>query len=318
VRWRPREIFWQSLAPYPAEEPLSFPLDRSRLEDIEIQWPDFYQWPPARNWVSDLAIGLKEFVPLQYLKIRQGLGVVNIQARYRGSVYALSIDYSDYLDRIDEDALRNCTLYFKMQYRATGYRVKASDAGKILPGGYINGHSEMYHYLPHIRVAAKRNRNRYDVYGRFGLDFAKDIRKKAVQLLKSQTDFRYTGDVKKVRYSNFLMETAQSKICIDLPSNSDFCFRLVDYLALGSCVIAPRHRTVMHVPLEDRKHIVYAKEDLSDFVSLCSYYLQHDAEREQIRLDAKLYFDRYLHRTQLAAYYLHAFLTRMEQNERRA
>jgi len=67
----------------------------------------------------------------------------------------------------------------------------------------------------------------------------------------------------------------------------------------------------MHVGLEDRKHLVYTGDDLSDLVPLRDYYLEHSAEREQISDNARKYFDSYLHREQLAAYYLNQCLTRL-------
>jgi hypothetical protein len=75
-------------------------------------------------------------------------------------------------------------------------------------------------------------------------------------------------------------------------------------LAVGACIIGPPHRTTMHVPLEDRRHLVYTKEDLSDLVDLCGYYLENRDERLALRAQSRLFFDRYLHREQLAAYYL--------------
>jgi hypothetical protein len=237
-----------------------------------------------------------------------------IQVLWRGKLFHVAIDYSDYLDRIDAQSLKRCSLYFKMQYRRQGYDSGAQDAVKIVPGGYVNGHPEIYHYLSHIRKAADRNEGGYDVFGRFGLDFAKEVRQKAVELLQGQRDFHYGGGLKKVRYSCSLLEAAGSKICIDLPSNSDFCFRLVDYFAVGACVISPRHRTEMHVGLEELKHIVYTKDDLSDLIPLCKYYLENSEEREEIGRNAREYFDRYLHREQMAAYYLHQCVTHLMEN----
>src|SRR5262249_18290776 len=126
----------------------------------------------------------------------------------------------------------------------------------------------------------------------------------AVQLLSNQSSFHYEGGLSKVRYSRFLREVARSKICIDLPGNGDFCFRLIDYLAVGTCVIGPRHRTLLHVPLVDRKHIVYTQDDLSDLIELCMFYLKNDEARENICQNSRLFFDQYLQRDQLAAYYL--------------
>ncbi len=100
---------------------------------------------------------------------------------------------------------------------------------------------------------------------------------------------------------------ARTKIGIDLPGNGDFCFRLIDYLSIGVCVIGPKPRTEFPVPLVDGEHIVYCKPDLSDLVPLCRRYLADDRERTRIARNARDYFDRYLHRDQLARYYLHRF-----------
>ena len=79
---------------------------------------------------------------------------------------------------------------------------------------------------------------------------------------------------------------------------------LMDYLGIGACVVAARHRTALHVPLEHRKHIVYVKDDLSGPVALCRYYLEHDRERAQIARNGREFFDQSLHRDRLARYCL--------------
>jgi spore maturation protein CgeB len=125
-----------------------------------------------------------------------------------------------------------------------------------------------------------------------------------VDLLQNQRRFHYEGSLQIVRHSQSLHESAQAKVCIDLPGNGDFCFRLIDYLGIGACVVAAPHGTLLHVPLEEGKHIVYAKEDLSDLVELCQYYLEHEEQRSAIARASRDFFDRYLHRDQLAGYYL--------------
>jgi hypothetical protein len=172
----------------------------------------------------------------------------------------------------------------------------------------VNASRDFYKHLGWLRALQDRSEPRFDVYGRFGAQFATETRRKAVGLLEKQTSFRYEGGLKTVRYSRFLKEAALSEVCIDLPGNGDFCFRLIDYLAVGACVIALRHRTTLPAPLLDREHIVYTKDDLSDLVDLCRYYLDHPQERKRIRAAGRSYFDRYLHREQLARYYLHEAL----------
>jgi hypothetical protein len=112
------------------------------------------------------------------------------------------------------------------------------------------------------------------------------------------------GGQTKVRYGSFLREVARSRICIDLPSYSPITFRLIDYLAIGCCVIGPPHQSRLHVPLEDRVHVVYCKPDYSDLEELCVHYLSHDVERRRLVEASRRFFDTYLRREQLAAYYL--------------
>jgi hypothetical protein len=39
-------------------------------------------------------------------------------------------------------------------------------------------------------------------------------------------------------YTQYLREIADSRVCIDLPGEGPFTYRLVEYLAIGSCIIA--------------------------------------------------------------------------------
>lgn len=312
--WRDllNEYKWKRSQDYSTTEKISFPLDPDKLKRVKVRWPNTYQWAGARNFVQDIEIGMKRFVEGERGDVPQPYkGVVLIQVFLDGICHDVAIDYSDYMQRIEADCLKNCALYFKMQYFSHGYDREKFDLDKIIPGGFVNGSSLIYKYLPHIRSKGNGHSPIYEVYGRFGLGFAKDIRKRAIQLLQDQKEFKYEGGLRKVRYSRSLLETAQSKICIDLPGNGDFCFRLTDYLAVGACIIGPRHRTILHVPLVDRKHIVYAKDDVSDLVSLCCYYLKNDTEREMIRQNSLEYFEKYLHREQLAAYYLYNCLKKL-------
>jgi spore maturation protein CgeB len=83
-------------------------------------------------------------------------------------------------------------------------------------------------------------------------------------------------------------------------------------MAIGSCVIAYPHKARLNVPLIDRKHIVYCKEDFSDLIDLCEYYLTHDDEREQIARNAREFFDLNLHKDNLVRYYLRTCLDRLK------
>ena len=273
--------------------------DPSILKNIKIRWPIAYDWPLAGKWVDFFITSLQKTVKIEFGNIEQSFGgVVVFEIDVNGKSWKTAIDYSDYTP-INEEAYDYCSLYFKMQYLDEGYGEK-----NIIPGGFVTNGDQIYTYLNQLRKMRDQRKFQYDVYGRFSLDFATDVRTAAVGYLSNQDRFSYEGGLKKVRYIRFLSEIAKSKVCIDLPGNGDFCFRLIDYLAVGACVIAKRHRTKFHIPLIDKKNIVYAKDDMSDLVDLCDYYVKNDDAREEVCLNSREFFDRHLHRDQLSRYYI--------------
>lgn len=282
-------------------------LSKKRLQNVSIRWTNKYEWNEAETWVDMLLLGFRNMVKVEIVDdIPQPYkGTVVFQTVIDGKIRNIAIGYSDYLP-IEEDCAKQCDLYFKMQYAKEGY-----DYANVVPGGFVPDGKRLYFHLSKLRKLRDQNQYLYDVYGRFGLDYAREIREKAVSILNAQKSFQFEGGMKKVSYHEFLNEVAQSKICIDLPGLGDFCFRLMNYLSIGTCVIAYPHRTILHVPLIDRKHIVYVKEDFSDLVELCEYYLENDDEREEIARNAREFFDLYLHKDHLVKYYLKTCLERL-------
>jgi hypothetical protein len=281
----------------------SWTFNTRELDKVNILWPTKYEWDEASGWVDPIRQGFCRYVHVESADIPQNYkGIALIQMLIHGKKHHFAIDYSDRPD-IDEGCARLCLRYFKMQFSCDGYALE-----NVIPGGFIPFKDAIYTYLPHVRALGDRKSYRYDVYGRFGLEFARDIRRKACSILASQNYFHWEGSLRVKRYGLSLWEIAHSKICIDLPGNGDFCFRLIDYMAVGTCVIAARHHTLLPVPLVDGVHIVYIKDDLSDLVDLCRFYLEQPDARETLCRNTRSYFDKYLHRDQLAAYYLHTCL----------
>jgi hypothetical protein len=169
----------------------------------------------------------------------------------------------------------------------------------------------VYRYLRVVRALRGRPRFACDVHGRFGLRFEVETRRRAFEILSGRSDFRYCGSLfryeggpEKVPYTRYLGEIARSKVCIDLPGKGPLCFRLADYLAVGACVVGPPPAAQLHVPLVDGEHFVSCEADLSNLGDVCARLVREGRERERIARNARDYFDRYLHRRQLAAYYL--------------
>ena len=275
-------------------------IEPKELSNIEIRYPQKkYIWYGARICLDLLLFEFKYRVPVRFIDLPQSYqGIVWFQLVKNGRVHDITVDYSDY-PQVNTEAVAHSTVYFKMQYASEGY-----EFGNVIPGGYVTDSLRLYLHIRRMQQLRDQKKFEFDVYGRFGVDFATDIRERAIGILNTQNCFRFEGGLKKVRFAAFLREVARSKIVIDLPGNGAFCHRLVNYLALGACVVAYPHDSVMHVPLENHKHLVYCQKDFSDLVETCEYYLTHADEREAICSQSRSYFEANLHHANLANYYL--------------
>lgn len=286
----------------------SWPLDARWLGSTHVVWPSRYQWPLMGKWVEPLRRGFARFVDVVVEDFPQPFeGVVLLRVVTAHGSWTVAIDCFDKAT-LNERCAASADVYFKMQYQQEGYRWS-----HVLPGGYGPADYRVHRFLPRLRALADRA-PLYDVYGRFGLQFASAIRRDAIGRLRESGDVRYEGGAGIVRYSRFLREVARAKVCINLPGNGDLCFRLIDYLAVGACVIGPPLKNSLHVPLEDGVHVVYTKDDLSDLVPLCRRYVEDAAARETIRSNARRLFDNYLASDQLAAYYLYCCEERLRRS----
>jgi hypothetical protein len=297
------EALWR-LHPTPApEHALTWAVPNDVRERVVVHWPARYQWPLFQRFGAYLLPAFRQCLDVEISEIPQPYpGIILTRFVLGGTAHEIAFDVSDY-PVLNEECVRRCRLYFKFQYRREGYALP-----HVLPGGYNPGHSLLYRFLPFLRTIRNRRMYKYEVYGRFSPEFGKDVRAHAIALLSRAQQFRFEGGLRTVRYSRFLRDVARSKICIDLPGVGPFCQRLIDYLAVGACVVALRHPTALHVPLQDGVQIVYATEDGSDLVELCAYYLERAELRERVGQAAMKFFDRYLHRQQLVAYYVTSVL----------
>jgi hypothetical protein len=268
-----------------------------------IFWPTEYQHFNAARFVQPLREGLGALIDTQPRAIPQPYeGIVLLDIHHHDKISSVAIDYYD-LPIINNQCLDEIVLYFKMQHQRSGY-----DNPKILAGGYVAGKHSLYQHYCRLRTLKKRV-PQHDVYGRFGTRFSADIRRRAVAILQEQRQFQFTGGTSLALYMQSLREAARALVCIDMPGNGPFCYRLVEYLAIGCCVVAPRHAGIMHADLRDREHIVYYKDDLSDLADLCAHYVENDQARAAVAANAARFFDEHLQPIQLASYYLRLIST---------
>jgi hypothetical protein len=284
---------------YGQEQPLSWALPTDFRTRARLAWPRVYDWEHAHEWMDSLLDGFDQHLNVEYADIPQRFRhIVNVRLSFYGLGRTIAIDYSDYPD-IDEACLDEVDWYFKMQYADSGY---ASD--RVVPGGFVARGRELYRYLALVRATRARSAFPGDVFGAFSSNYAQDIRRRALELLTDQGSFRFEGGTHVLRYSSYLRKIARSKVCVDLPGNGPLCFRLVEYLAVGTCIVAAPHAARLHVPLVDGKHLAYSSPDLSDLPTVAAALVFDEERREQLAANARAFFDAYLHPRQLAAYYI--------------
>lgn len=256
--------------------------------------------------METLLIEFRRRVRVTFIDLPQPYrGTVLTQFVKNNKVFDVAFDYSDYSDLIEESVSRSA-VYFKLQFLREGYNRE-----NVIPGGFVPDSWRLYWHLQKLRKLRDRKNFDFDVCGRFSLDYAREIRRRAVETLQNQNKFGFEGGLKKVKYDEFLREIARAKICLDLPGNGAFCHRLINYLAVGACLVAYPHQTRLHVPLENRKHVVYCREDFSDLIEICEFYLKNEAAREEMCAASREFFDLNLHKANLANYYLRTCLNRL-------
>ena len=302
-----RESYWRRVSkPIEAAE-LSWQLDVSRLAECKVVWPINYQWGPAAKWFEQIRRGLGRFVEIDRQDVPQRSGTVltfDVLDGDRTVPVLVDIADSPAVGKVDPASAQ---LYFKLQCDENGY-----DHANVIPGGYVPNSPDIHLYLPRLRELSDRHSPLFDVYGRFGTGFASEVRVKALQALSEQRRFQFEGGSRRIRYSRFLSEVSRSSVAIDLPGNGPFCFRLVDYFGVGSCVVARRHGTILHAPVEDMVQLVYVEDDLSNLVSVCEGLLAAPGLRRDLVNASRDFFDRYLHSDQLAAYYLNQIFASLD------
>lgn len=271
-----------------------------------MKWPREYQYPSMGRVGTQLVPAFRKLIGVEIADIAQPhKGSIITEFEVEDKAWTVTFDVSDHPDFVPE-SVNTSALSFKWQYRNHGY-----DDDRIVPGGYIPVGVLLYQMQPYLRQLHAKRPRLYDVSGRFSDSFAQDIRIRALDLLGGTDAFRFQGEIGRVRYSKYLRETARSQVSVDLPGNGPLCFRLVEYLAVGACIVAYPHGCRLPVPLVDGEHLIYVREDLSDLVERCRWCLDEPQYARRISAAARDYFDRYLHIEQLAAYYLHTVLERL-------
>ena len=299
------ELAWRTL-PGPSVSPLkpTWPVDREVLRDVVVRWP-WVEWKArrmigvqVRHWLSQYVRTVDADIPQPYDR------VITFEVDVRGARHRVMVETSDYAD-LNEAAYADAALYFKMEFAKEGY----GDRERLLPGGYTPNDLAIYRYLPRLRALRDHAPPLYEVSGRYGLSMEK--RRVPMEILRTSTRFSFYGGEGKVRYSRYLREVARSRVCIDLPSMSSVTFRMIDYLAIGTCIVGPPHTNKMIEPFIDGVHVAYCQPDYSDLEAVCVRLLENENARLALVRNSRAFFDTYLHPVQLGAYYAHHILSKL-------
>jgi hypothetical protein len=278
--------------------PLTWPIAEEVRQTMRIRWPSHYGWANAENWMGPIRTGIAAHIPIENADLAQPVGnVVVFEAAVDGTVRRVAVDYDDKLD------LNACAsevdLYFKLQYRRDGY-----DNPAVRPGGYVSPHMSLYRHANRWRALRDASPPSLDVLGRFGLKWAQAIRGQAIAMLRDQDRFQFEGGAASVWWGEHMDEICSARVCIDLPGHGEFCYRLVEYLAVGACVVGPELAAEMPVPLQSEVHLVRVPRSLEGLVEWCERLVTDTALRTSIQRHAVDYFDRYLALPQLGGYYV--------------
>jgi len=252
------------------------------------------------KWADQLRSMLSRRVAVVTAELHQPYkGTILTEFKVEGRPHNVAFNLSDCPDYLDEECTRKSLVTFKFQFRQHGYGPPT-----VVPGGYLPSSPMLYELLPYLRWTRDRRPSLFDVYGRFSMDFSPGVRGDALRQLAGTEAFRFKGGDRRVRYSRYLREVARSKICIDLPGQGPFCFRLIECLAVGSCVVAIPHGVRFQAPLLDGIHISYCQNGPEELIHHCRALLDDPARRRAMEVAAREFFDRHLHQDQLSAYYL--------------
>lgn len=276
-----------------------------RRAGLAVIWPDAYDWPNFATWLDGIRDGLASLVPVtRGAPAPPARDVVMAEFALDGRTYPVAFDVGD-RPGLNEAVADRAFVYFKMQYARQGYA-----RPNVVPAGFVPAGTRVERMLPALRALSDRRWFRHDVYGRFGAGGGLDVRRRYLDALAGDPRFSFTGGLRLLRQSAYLCEVARARICIDLPGNGDFCFRLVEYMAVGSAIVARRHGNRFPVdPVEGRDIIlVDGPEEMAD---ACADLLRAPARIQALRSASRTYYDRHLRPDRLADHYLDCFLDRL-------
>lgn len=115
------------------------------------------------------------------------------------------------------------------------------------------------------------------------------VRSLALGLIENKFDCRENGTTKNQVFKKYkrkglfyLQELARCKIILNFRGVGWDTLRYWEVFALSRFMISQKPKIQIPHNFENQKEIIFCKDDCSDLVELCDFYLQNEAAREQI------------------------------------
>ncbi len=142
-----------------------------------------------------------------------------------------------------------------------------------------------YRLMPTVSSGAEHLK--YDVS--FWAVESDPIRTRALELIEDRFDCRENGTTRNQVFKKYkrkglfyLQELARCKVILNFRGVGWDTLRYWEVFGLNRFMISQRPQILIPDNFEHGKEIIFCKDDLSDLVDLCQYYLTHEAEREAI------------------------------------
>jgi hypothetical protein len=265
-----------------------------------VRWPLRYEHPIAGGFVREIEAGFHAVASVEHAEIEQPYeGIVVIEIDAGDGPRRVAIDYYDFTF-VNERCAADVHTYFKFQHLRGGY----PGFPNVKPGAYVTTSPFLYSYWCRLRALRRKAPPSSDAFGRFGLRYSAPIREAALRALEGERRLAYAGGSRATSHTRYLREMARARVCVDMPGQGPFCCRMVEGLAMGCCMIGPRHGTVLPEELSDGVNYVYCRDDLSDLGDLCVAYARDEERRASVEAAAARYFDDVLHPVRIAERYL--------------
>ncbi|HEY5602610.1 MAG TPA: glycosyltransferase [Gammaproteobacteria bacterium] len=120
------------------------------------------------------------------------------------------------------------------------------------------------------------------------------IRVQALDLLSPQFDCKANGTERNQKFSKYkrkgefyLQELARCKIVLNFRGGGWDTMRYWEVPAVGSFMISQQPQFNIPNNFVNEQHVVFCRDDLSDLLELCGYYLKNNEARERIAANGK-------------------------------